>query len=70
LRPAMSRFGSTLTRLYDDEPRVTDALLNGQILPYVATALTAEEQAELLSKARDADGSLAVALRRLRRRLA
>lgn len=70
LRPAMSRFGSALTRLYEEESRVTEALLNGMVLPYVATALTVEEQAEALSKAGDADGSLALALRRLRRRLA
>ncbi len=70
LRPAMSRFGSALTRLYDEEPSVTDALLNGLVLPYVVTALTAEEQAEALSRAGTADGTLALAFRRLRRRLA
>ncbi len=70
LRPAMSRFGSALARLYDDAPRVSDALLQGLVLPYVATALSAEEQAEAVDKAGDPDGAHAQALRRLRRRLA
>ncbi|HXG71205.1 MAG TPA: hypothetical protein VNJ04_11435 [Gemmatimonadaceae bacterium] len=70
LRPSMSRFGSVLTRLYDEESRITDALRTGLVLPYVATALTVEEQAEALSEARDADGSIALALRRLRRTIA
>ena len=70
LRPAMSRFGSALARLYDDAPRVSDALLQGLVLPYVATALSAEEQAEAVDKAGDPDGVHAQALRRLRRRLA
>lgn len=70
LRPAMSRFGSVLSRLHDDESRVTDALRTGLVLPYVATALTLEEQAEALSKVPDADGSIALALRRLRRSIA
>ncbi len=69
VRPALGRFGSALTRLYDEEPRITEALLHGLVLPYVATALSAEEQAEALSKAGDTDGALAVGLRRLRRRL-
>lgn len=70
LRPAMSRFGSALARLYDDAPCVSDALLQGLVLPYVATALSAEEQAEAVEKAGDPDGAHAQALRRLRRRLA
>lgn len=70
LRPALARMGAALTRLYDKEvQRITDALLHGLVLPYVATALNAEEQAEALSRARDADGTLAKALRLLRRRL-
>lgn len=70
LRPALTRFGSALTRLYDDEPRVMDALRTGLVLPYVATALIVEEQAEAVSHAHDTDGSIALALRRLRRTLA
>lgn len=70
LRPAMSRFGAALTRLYDEEDRISDALRSGLVLPYVATALTPEEQAEALANAGDGDGSLAFALRGLRRRLA
>lgn len=70
LRPAMSRFGSALARLYDDPPRVSDALLHGLVLPFVATALSAEERAEAVDKAGDPDGAHAHALRRLRRRLA
>lgn len=69
LRPAMSRFGSALVRFYDDEPRVTDALLHGLLLPYVATALNMEEQAEALGRAKDDDGTIALRLRQLRRRL-
>lgn len=70
LRPAMSRFGSALARLYDEAPRVNDALLHGLVLPYIATAFSAEEQAEAVDKAGDPDGAHAQALRRLRRRLA
>jgi hypothetical protein len=69
LRPAMSRFGSALARLYDDAPRVSDALLQGLVLPYIATALSSEEQAEAVDKAGDPDGAHALALRRLRKRL-
>ncbi|RKG99982.1 hypothetical protein D7X32_24890 [Corallococcus carmarthensis] len=70
LRPAMSRFGAALTRFYDEEDRISDALLRGLVLPYVVTALTLEEQAEALANAGDGDGALALALRGLRRRLA
>jgi hypothetical protein len=70
LHPAMSRFGSALARLYDDEPRISEALLHGIILPYVATGLSVEEQTEALGKVGDADGAIARALRRLRKRLA
>ncbi len=69
IRPALERFGSALTRLYSGEERITDALLNGLILPYVATALNAEEQANALSKAGDEEGTFAATLSRLRRRL-
>jgi hypothetical protein len=67
LRPAMRRFGSALTRFYDEEPRVAELLLHNCVLPYVASALTAEEQTEALNKAGDKDGTLAKALRRLRK---
>jgi hypothetical protein len=70
LRPAMIRLGSALARLYDDESRVTEALLNNLVLPYIATAFTADEQAELLSKTRTASDSTVTTLHRLRRRLA
>ena len=72
LRPALMRLGAALTRIYDkekDEQRITEALLHGLVLPYVATALNSEEQAEALNTARDSDGALAKALRLLRRRL-
>jgi hypothetical protein len=69
LRPTLTRFGSALTRLYDDRQHISEALLNGVILPYVATALDSEEQAQAVSKAGDADGSVALVLRRLRRSL-
>ena len=70
LRPIMSRFGSALARLSDDEPRISEAIVSGLILPYVATSFNAEEQGEVLNKAKDADGALATTLRRLRKRLA
>lgn len=69
LRPSLTRFGSALTRLYDDRQRVKEALVSSVILPYIATALTVEEQTAALSKAGDADGSLALMLRRLHRGL-
>lgn len=69
LRPAMSRYGSALAQLYEDERRVSDILLHGLVLPYIVTAFSIEEQAEALSKAGDSEGSIALALRRLRRRL-
>lgn len=70
LRPALARLGAALTRLYDKEvPRITEALLHGLVLPYISTALNAEEQAEALNTAGDPDGTLAKALRLLRRRL-
>lgn len=69
LRSSLERFGSALTRFYDEEPRITDALLHGIVLPYVVTALSVEEQAEILNSGGDADGELANALRRLRKRL-
>lgn len=69
LRPVMSRFGSALARLYDDEPRISEVIVSALILPYIATSFNAEEQAEVLNKAKDADGALATALRRLRKRL-
>ena len=69
LRPALVRLGSALTRLYDEEQRVTEALLHGLVLPYIATALSADEQADALSKTGDSDGVLSGSLRRLRRRL-
>jgi hypothetical protein len=69
LRPALARLAAALTRLYDDEQRIAEALLNGLVLPFVATTLTVEEQDEALNKAGDRDGAHAAALRRLRRRL-
>lgn len=69
LRPALCQFGSALARTHDDELRLTSALLHGLILPYVATALTIEEQAEAVARTDDADGAIALALLRLRRRL-
>lgn len=72
LRPALARLGAALSRLYDkqnEEERIIEALLHGLVLPYVATALSAEEQVEALTAASDADGALAKALRLLRRRL-
>lgn len=69
LRPVMVRFGSALARLYDEEERIADALLQALVLPYIATAFTSDEQAEALSKTADANGAIAAALRRLKRTL-
>ncbi|MCC6648411.1 MAG: hypothetical protein IT374_22925 [Polyangiaceae bacterium] len=69
LRPVLERFGSALARLYDEERRVADALLHGLVLPFVATALSVDEQTDALGKAADTDEALGAALRRLRRRL-
>jgi hypothetical protein len=68
LAATMRRLGSALARLYPEE-QVSDALLHGLVLPYVATSLQIEEQANALCKAGDPDGAIAQALRRLRRRL-
>jgi hypothetical protein len=68
LRPIMSRYGSALTCLYD-QSRVAEVLLHSVVLPYVATALSPEEQIEALNSARDSDESLTAALRRLRTNL-
>jgi hypothetical protein len=69
LRPSLERFGSALTRLYEDEARVRELLMHGIVLPYIATGLSVEEQSEALSSAKDTDESLASALQRLRKRL-
>jgi hypothetical protein len=69
LRPTLERFGSALNRLYSGEERLTEALLNALILPYVATAMNAEEQADALSKVGDKDETIVTTLHRLRRRL-
>jgi hypothetical protein len=69
LRPSMNRFGRALCRLYSDPARIRESLLNGLVLPYVATALSAEEQTEAASRAGDRDGSIATILRRFRRML-
>jgi hypothetical protein len=70
IRPTMFRFGSALTRLYEDESRVHDALLHGVVLPYVVTELSLEEQTEAVSKMTDPDGAIEKTIRRLRRKLA
>jgi hypothetical protein len=72
LRPALARLGAAFTRLYDKEKeaqRITEALLHGLVLPHVATTLSAEEQVEALTTAKDVDDAFAKALRLLRRRL-
>jgi hypothetical protein len=69
LLPVLIRLGSALTRLYDEKARIADALLNGIVLPYIATSLTIEEQVEAVNRAGDADDARTKALRRLRKRL-
>jgi hypothetical protein len=71
LRPALTRLGAALTRLYEpdkDKQRITEALLHGIILPYLVTALRVEEQAEAVNAATK-DEEIAKALRLLRRKL-
>lgn len=71
LRPAMTRLGAALTRLYElqkEEQRISDVLLHGLVLPYIATSLSAEEQSEALSTAKGSS-ELVKMLGRLRRRL-
>ena len=51
------------------DPRVSEAIVSALILPYVATSFNAEEQADVLNRAKDTDGALATTLRRLRKRL-
>lgn len=71
LRPVITRLGAALTRLYElqkEEQRISNALLHGLVLPYVATSMSAEEQAEALSTAKG-DSELVKTLGRLRRRL-
>jgi len=70
LRPAITRLGSAFARINDDESRLAEVLLHGLVLPYVATALTAEERSEAVGQAGDADGAIARTLRRLRKGLA
>lgn len=67
LRSTAERFGSALSRFYDDDRRITDALLQSLVLPYIGTALTVEEQTDALMSAGDPEGSLATSLARLRR---
>jgi hypothetical protein len=67
LRPALLRFGAALHRLHEDEQRLAHELLHAVVLPNTASALSEEEQAEALNNAGDADGALALELRRLRR---
>lgn len=70
IRPTMSRFGSALSRFYDEEPRVREAILHGLVLPYVTTMLSVDEQTRATEDARDTDGNIAQVLRLLRRTLA
>jgi hypothetical protein len=67
LRPALNRFGSALVRLYEDEQRIGGMLLDGMIIPYLSTVLSAEELAEVLARVGDSDQRLAAAVRRVRR---
>lgn len=67
LRPTLIRFGAALHHLNDDEQRLMHELLHSVVLPYTASALSEEEQADALNNAGDADGALALELRRLRR---
>jgi hypothetical protein len=68
LGPTMRSFGSALARFYPEQ-RVRNDLLNGLVLPYVATAFSLEEQAEAVARAGDPDGAISRELRRLRRSL-
>jgi hypothetical protein len=66
LKPTLERFGAALNRFCDAE-RITEYMLQGLILPYLVTALSAEDQEDVL--ARMAGEENAQVLRRLRRGL-
>jgi hypothetical protein len=68
LRPTLVRLGTALSRLHEG-PRVQQELVQGLVLPYVATSLSEEEQIEALSSAGDEDGAGGRILRQLRRAL-
>jgi len=66
LKPTLERFGAALSRLYDAE-RIAEPLLHGLVLPYVVTALSADEQEQALARVNGDEN--ATVLRRLRRGL-
>jgi hypothetical protein len=68
LRHMLCRYGSALNAFFQPH-EISSLLRNGVILPFVATSLREDEQEEALRNAKDIDGSIALVLRRLRRRL-
>lgn len=66
LKPILERFGAALSRLFDAE-RITEPLLHGLVLPYLVTALSTEEQEQVLVRLNGDEN--AKVLRRLRRGL-
>lgn len=66
LKPTLERFGAALSRLYDAE-RIVESLLHGLVLPYVVTALNADEQEQALARVTGEED--AKVLRRLRQGL-
>jgi hypothetical protein len=68
LRHMLCRYGAALNA-YFQPLEIAGLLRNGLILPFVATALREDEQDDALHNVKDVDGSIALILRRLRRRL-
>lgn len=66
LKPTLEKFGAALSRLYDAE-RIAESLLQGLVLPYLVTALSADEQEQVLARVNGDEN--AKVLRRLRRGL-
>lgn len=70
LRGALERYGAALSRLYSEGPRVRAALLEGIVLPFLVSTAGEDEQEEALTKLAPAgDTTLALAAKRLRKRL-
>lgn len=66
LKPALERFGAALSRLHDAD-RITEPLLQCLVLPYVVTALDADEQEQAAARVTGEEN--VKVLRRLRRGL-
>jgi hypothetical protein len=66
LKPALTRYGSALSRFCPAE-RVAEDLIQGLVLPYLATALSPDDQDRVLGGAGGSNEHAIAAIRRLRR---